>query len=161
MFFAASVWRHNPLLMNLLWLSSPEDKKVGFHIWQEFQSYEIPGQSHPNNRRLTFEFQTPVVDYEMLKDWQIIQDAYNSILKVSYSSMVETKAGDAGAHTSIHTHTANWCHIWPCRHPVVVWRHIRLLSARALFHLRTKLNSCHSTVVSLSCIPDTDWSFDW
>ena len=34
------------------------------------------------------------------KDWQIIQDAYNSRAKVSYSSMVETGAGNVGTHTS-------------------------------------------------------------
>ena len=95
------------------------------------------------------------------KNWKLIQDVRNYRVRVFPLSMVETGAGDVGTYTSIHTHTDNWCHIWPCRHPVVVWRHILLLSARDLFHLRTKLNSRHGIAVCLSCIPDTDSSFGW
>ena len=107
------------------------------------------------------EFQTPALDQELLSNWQITQDAHNNRVTVSYLSMVETGVEDVGTHISSHTHTDSWCHIWPCRLPVVVWRHILLLSARALFHLRTKLNSCHGTAVFVSCIPDFDWSFGW
>ena len=143
---------HKFLLQSIRILGSIYQKKfvrMILHVCRTIQSY------------VDCEFQTPALDQELLSNWQITQDAHNNRMTVFCQSMVESGAGDVGTHISIHTHTDNWCHKWPCRLPVVVWRHILLLSARALFHLRTKLNSCHGTAVFLLCIPDTDSSFVW